>query len=110
MSGHSKWHNIREKKGKVDAQRGKAFTKVSKEIMIAARKGGGDPNNNISLKNAILRAREVNMPMDNIKRVIEKGTGGDGTTQFEEIVYECYGPHGVARSSSKDHSSDLAAA
>jgi YebC/PmpR family DNA-binding regulatory protein len=96
MSGHSKWHNIREKKGKVDAQRGKAFTKVSKEILIAAKNGGGDPNNNFALKNAILRAREVNMPMDNIKRVIDKATGGGDGNQFEEITYEGYGPHGVA--------------
>ena len=96
MSGHSKWHNIRIKKGKVDAQRGKAFTKVSREILIAARRGGADPSSNYPLKTAIARAREVNMPMDNIKRVIEKATGeGDGA-QFEEIVYEGYGPHGVA--------------
>lgn len=96
MSGHSKWHNIRVKKSKVDAQKGKMFTKVSKEILLAARKGGGDPAANFALKNAILRAREVNMPADNIKRVIEKATGtGDGAN-FEEITYEGYGPHGVA--------------
>ena len=95
MSGHSKWHNIRIKKGKVDAQRGKAFTKVSREILIAARRGGADPSSNYPLKTAIARAREVNMPMDNIKRVIEKATGeGDGA-QFEEIVYEGYAPGGV---------------
>lgn len=96
MSGHSKWHNIRVKKSKVDAQKGKAFTKVSKEIYLAARKGGGDPAANFALKNAILRAREVNMPADNIKRVIEKATGGGEGSNFEEITYEGYGPHGVA--------------
>src|SRR5437867_1994418 len=86
VSGHSKWHNIRVKKSKVDAQKGKAFTKVSREIYMAARRGGGDPNTNFGLKTAIGRAREVNMPADNIKRVIEKATGeGDGT-QYEEIV------------------------
>ncbi len=96
MSGHSKWHNIREKKSKVDAQRGKAFTRVSKEILLAARKGGGDPNSNFALKNAIGRAREVNMPADNIKRLIERATGGGEGSQFEEVTYEGYGPHGVA--------------
>ena len=96
MSGHSKWHNIRVKKSKVDAQKGKMFTKVSKEIFLAARRGGGDPAANFSLKNAILRAREVNMPADNIKRVIEKATGGGDGANFEEITYEGYGPHGVA--------------
>ena len=96
MSGHSKWHNIRVKKSKMDAQKGKAFTKVSKEIYMAARRGGGDPATNFALKNAIGRAREVNMPADNIKRVIEKATGGGDGAQFEDIVYEGYGPHGVA--------------
>jgi len=96
VSGHSKWHNIRVKKSKVDAQKGKMFTKVSKEIFLAARRGGGDPAANFSLKNAILRAREVNMPADNIKRVIEKATGGGDGANFEEITYEGYGPHGVA--------------
>lgn len=96
MSGHSKWHNIRIKKGKVDAERGKAFTRVSREIYLAARTGGGDPNTNFALKNAVGRAREVNMPMDNIKRVIEKATGGGDGAQFEDIIYEGYGPHGVA--------------
>lgn len=96
MSGHSKWHNIRVKKSKVDAQKGKMFTKVSKEIYLAARRGGGDPAANFALKNAILRAREVNMPADNIKRVIEKATGGGDGAGYEEITYEGYGPHGVA--------------
>jgi len=96
VSGHSKWHNIRVKKSKMDAVRGKLFTKVSKELLMAARKGGGDPATNFALKNAIAKAREVNMPADNIKRVIEKGTGADGGVQYEEITYEGYGPHGVA--------------
>jgi len=95
VSGHSKWHNIREKKGKMDSLRGKAFTRVSKEILMAAKRGGGDPNNNFALKNAIAKAREVNMPADNIKRVIEKATGA-GAAAMEEMQYEGYGPHGVA--------------
>lgn len=96
MSGHSKWHNIRVKKSKTDAVRGKMFTKVSREIYMAARQGGGDPNTNFALKNAIVKAREVNMPADNIKRVIEKAAGGGDGSQFEEVLYEGYGPHGVA--------------
>lgn len=96
MSGHSKWHNIRLKKGKVDAQRGKIFTKISREILMAAKAGGGDPEANLTLKTAIARAREVNMPLDNIKRVIEKGTGGGEGANYDEIMYEGYGPHGVA--------------
>ncbi|MHB2015650.1 MAG: YebC/PmpR family DNA-binding transcriptional regulator [Candidatus Xenobia bacterium] len=97
MSGHSKWHNIRLKKGKVDAQRGKMFTKVSREILMAAKRGGPDPEANLTLKTAMARAREVNMPLDNIKRIIEKATGaGADAANFEEILYEGYGPHGVA--------------
>lgn len=95
MSGHSKWHNIKLKKGKVDAQRGKLFTKLSKDIYMAARKGGPDPETNFLLKVAVQRARAVNMPADNIKRVIEKA-GGNGGDDYEEISYEGYGPHGVA--------------
>ncbi len=96
MSGHSKWHNIRLRKGKVDAQRGALFTKVSREIYMAARKGGPEPENNFMLKVAIGRARAVNMPADNIKRVIEKATGGGEGESFEEVTYEGYGPAGVA--------------
>lgn len=95
MSGHSKWHNIREHKSKVDAKKGDLFTKVSREILMAAKAGGPNPDTNFRLKMAILKAREVNMPADNIKRVIEKATGGDGS-QMEEVTYEGYGPHGVA--------------
>ena len=96
MSGHSKWHNIRLRKGKVDAQRGKTFTKVSREIYMAARKGGGEPESNFLLKVAIQRARAVNMPAANIDRVIEKATGGGEGGDFEEVTYEGYGPAGVA--------------
>ncbi|MGI5844245.1 MAG: YebC/PmpR family DNA-binding transcriptional regulator [Candidatus Xenobium sp.] len=96
MSGHSKWHNIRLRKGKVDAQKGALFTKVSREIYMAARKGGPEPESNFLLKVAITRARAVNMPADNIKRVIEKATGGAEGENFEEVTYEGYGPAGVA--------------
>lgn len=96
VSGHSKWHNIRLRKGKVDAQKGALFTKVSREIYMAARKGGPEPESNFLLKVAITRARAVNMPADNIKRVIEKATGGAEGENFEEVTYEGYGPAGVA--------------
>ncbi len=96
MSGHSKWHNIRLKKGKVDAQRGKLFTKLSKDIYMAVRKGGPDPETNFILKIAIQRARAVNMPADNIKRVIEKASGSGDGEDYVEVSYEGYGPHGVA--------------
>jgi YebC/PmpR family DNA-binding regulatory protein len=96
MSGHSKWVNIRIKKGKMDALRGKAFTKLAKEIIAAARAGGGDPDNNLRLRNAIQKAREASMPQDNIKRSIQRGTGELEGVQYEEITYEGYGPAGVA--------------
>jgi len=96
MSGHSKWSTIKRKKAKVDAARGRAFTQISKEIIQAAKQGGGDPENNLRLKNAIIKAKEVNMPNDNIQRCIMKGTGELGGGNFEEIVYEGYGPGGVA--------------
>ncbi|MDQ7822490.1 MAG: YebC/PmpR family DNA-binding transcriptional regulator [Candidatus Eremiobacteraeota bacterium] len=95
MSGHSKWHNIKIKKGKMDSLRGKLFTKVSKEIHMAVREGGPDPDNNFRLKVAIGRARDVNMPADSIKRTIEKASGS-GSTDYEEFIYEGYGPAGVA--------------
>lgn len=95
MSGHSKWHNIRLKKGKVDAQRGKIFTKLSRDIYMAVRKGGADPETNFLLKVAVQRARAVNMPADNIKRVIEKASG-NAEGDYDEVTYEGYGPHGVA--------------
>ncbi len=96
MSGHSKWSQIKRQKGANDAKRGAVFTKVGREIMIAAREGGGDPDANYRLRLAMDKARQVNMPADNIKRAIEKATSGAAAEQFEEIVYEGYGPGGVA--------------
>lgn len=96
MSGHSKWSTIKRQKGAKDAKRGAAFTKVAKEIAIAARAGGGDPEANYRLRLAVEKARSINMPADNIKRAIERATGGDKENAFEEIVYEGYGPGGAA--------------
>ena len=96
MSGHSKWSTIKRQKGANDAKRGAIFTKVAREISIAARAGGGDPDANYRLRLAMDKARSVNMPADNIKRTIDKATGGGDAEQFEEIVYEGYGPGGVA--------------
>src|SRR5215831_16191479 len=96
MSGHSKWHSIKHKKGAIDAKRGRMFTKLIKEITIAARTGGGDPEGNPRLRKAILDAKGVNMPADNIKRAIQKGTGELEGGQIEEIMYEGYAPGGVA--------------
>ena len=96
MSGHSKWHSIKHKKGAIDAKRGRAFTKLIKEITIAARIGGGDPDGNPRLRKAMLDARGVNMPADNIKRAVMKGTGELEGGQLDEILYEGYGPGGVA--------------
>ena len=96
MSGHSKWHSIKHKKGAIDAKRGRMFTKVIKEITIAARIGGGDAEGNPRLRKAVLDAKELNMPADNIKRAIMKGTGELEGGQLEELQYEGYGPSGVA--------------
>ncbi|MFP4497535.1 MAG: YebC/PmpR family DNA-binding transcriptional regulator [Vulcanimicrobiota bacterium] len=96
MSGHSKWHNIRLKKSKQDQARGKVFTKVSKEIMLAVKEGGPDPDANFRLSAAIDKAKQVNMPNSNIKRAIDKASGAGGDGDMEESVYEGYGPHGVA--------------
>jgi YebC/PmpR family DNA-binding regulatory protein len=96
MSGHSKWSTIKRQKGANDAKRGALFTKLGKEIVIAARHGGGDPETNYRLRLAVDKARASNMPADNIKRAIERATGGDKEIEFEEIVYEGYGPGGVA--------------
>ena len=96
MSGHSKWSTIKRQKGANDARRGALFTKVAREIIVAARTGGGDPEANYRLRLAIDKARAVNMPMDNIKRAIERATGAGEGDQFEEVVYEGYGPGGVA--------------
>jgi YebC/PmpR family DNA-binding regulatory protein len=96
MSGHSKWSTIKHKKGAADAKRGKIFTKLIKEVMVAARMGGGDPNGNPRLRAAILAARVENMPKENIERAIKKGTGDLDGANYEEINYEGYGPGGVA--------------
>ncbi|PIE70065.1 MAG: YebC/PmpR family DNA-binding transcriptional regulator [Deltaproteobacteria bacterium] len=96
MSGHNKWSSIKHKKGAADAKRGKVFTKLIKEITVAARMGGGDPAGNPRLRAAIAAARAENMPKDNIERGIKKGTGELEGVTYEEIVYEGYGPGGVA--------------
>jgi YebC/PmpR family DNA-binding regulatory protein len=96
MSGHSKWHNIKLKKGKVDAQRGALFTKLSKEIILAAKGGSPDPEANYRLKMAVEKARENNVPQDNIKRAIARASGSEGVREIEEIRYEGYGAAGVA--------------
>lgn len=96
MSGHSKWATIKHAKGVADAKRGKLFTKFIKEISIAARMGGGDPNSNPRLRTVIIKARAANMPKDNIERAIKKGTGEDGGSSYEELVYEGYAHGGVA--------------
>jgi YebC/PmpR family DNA-binding regulatory protein len=96
MSGHSKWSTIKRKKGAEDAKRGKIFTRVAREITLAARDGGGDPGTNPALRLAIDKARDANMPKDNIERAIKRGTGELEGGQLEEVFYEGYAPHGVA--------------
>ncbi|NLY20952.1 MAG: YebC/PmpR family DNA-binding transcriptional regulator [Tissierellia bacterium] len=96
MAGHSKWNNIKNKKGKEDAKKGKIFTKLGRYIMVAAREGGGDPEYNQALKIAIDKAKAENMPNDNIDRAIKRGTGEAGGADFEEVMYEGYGVSGVA--------------
>ncbi|MGI6394454.1 MAG: YebC/PmpR family DNA-binding transcriptional regulator [bacterium] len=96
MSGHNKWSTIKHKKGAADAKRGRLFTKIIKEISIAAKSGGGNPEGNPRLKTAVLTARAANMPQDNIIRAIKKGTGELEGVNYEEITYEGYGPSGVA--------------
>ncbi len=97
MSGHSKWHNIQKTKGAADAKRSQAFTKVAREIIVAVKAGGsGDPNNNSRLATVIAKAKAVNMPNDNIKRTIEKALGAGNGDNYESVVYEGYGPNGVA--------------
>src|ERR1700694_2317337 len=96
MSGHSKWATIKHKKGALDAKRGKIFTRLIKEITIAAKQGGGDPDGNPRLRGAIAAAKAENMPADNIKRAIQRGTGELEGVSYEEITFEGYGPGGVA--------------
>lgn len=96
MSGHSKWNNIKNKKGKEDAKRAKVFTKLGRYIMVAAKEGGGDPEYNPALKAAIDKAKAENMPNENIDRAVKKGSGELGLANFEEIMYEGYGPGGIA--------------
>lgn len=96
MSGHSKWSSIKHKKGAADAKRGKIFTKIIREIAVAARAGGGDSDKNPRLRKAIQDAKNANMPADNVKRAVQKGTGQLEGVQYEEVIYEGYGPGGVA--------------
>jgi YebC/PmpR family DNA-binding regulatory protein len=96
MSGHSKWSSIKRAKGVADAQRGQVFTKLSKEILLAAKAGGPDPAGNLRLRLAIQEAKENNMPADNIKRAIERGTGGGDGADMQEVLYEGFGPAGTA--------------
>ncbi|MGH9347861.1 MAG: YebC/PmpR family DNA-binding transcriptional regulator [Vicinamibacterales bacterium] len=96
MSGHSKWHTIKHKKGAADARRGKIFTRIIKELTVAARNGGGDPATNPRLRTIIAEAKANNMPRENIDRAIRRGTGEEPGVQYEEVTYEAYGPGGVA--------------
>src|SRR5439155_21715410 len=97
MSGHSKWSSIKHKKGAADAKRGKLFSKLSRAIIVAAREGGADPAANLALANAVEKARSYSMPKDTIERAIARGSGADAAAEsFEQVVYEGYGPSGVA--------------
>jgi len=96
MSGHSKWHTIKHKKGAADARRGRVFTRLIKEITVAARAGGGDPDANPRLRTVVNEAKAANMPADNIKRAIRRGTGEEPGVSYEEVIYEGYGPGGAA--------------
>ena len=96
MSGHSKWASIKHKKAATDAKRGKIFSRIAKEIIIAAKMGGGDPNSNPRLRTAISTAKSARMPNDNIDRAIKRGTGEIEGVTYEELTYEAYGPGGVA--------------
>ena len=96
MSGHSKWHTIKHKKGAADAKRGKAFTRIIKELTVAARNGGGDPDTNPRLRTVVAEAKANNMPRENIDRAIRRGSGEEPGVSYEEVTYEGYGPGGVA--------------
>jgi YebC/PmpR family DNA-binding regulatory protein len=96
MSGHSKWAKVKHFKGAIDAKRARIFAKLSREITVAAKVGGGDPDRNPRLRMALLKCRSANMPSDNIERAVKKGAGGGESANFEDLTYEIYGPHGVA--------------
>jgi YebC/PmpR family DNA-binding regulatory protein len=96
MSGHSKWHSIKHKKGAADAKRGRIFTRIIKELTVAARVGGGDPGSNPRLRTVIAEAKSVNMPAENIQRAIRRGTGEEPGVSYDEVTYEGYGPGGAA--------------
>jgi len=96
MAGHSKWAKVKHFKGAIDAKRARIFAKLSREISIAAKLGGGDPDMNPRLRMVLLKSRSANMPSDNIERAIKKGVGGDGSREFEDLTYEVFGPGGVA--------------
>ena len=96
MSGHSKWAGIKHKKAIIDAKKGKVFTRITREIVVAAREGGGNPENNSRLRKAMESAREANMPVDNVKKALQRGTGELPGAMYEELMYEGYGPAGVA--------------
>src|SRR6185295_10813042 len=96
MAGHSKWAKVKRFKGAIDAKRGKIFSKLAKEITIAAKLGGADPDLNPRLRMVLLKCRAANMPSENIERAIKKGTGGGEGANFEDLTYEIYAPHGVA--------------
>ena len=96
MSGHSKWAKVKHFKGAIDAKRSRLFAKLAREVMIAAKLGGGDPDLNPRLRMVLLKCRSANMPSDNVERAIQKGTGGGEGAHFEDLTYEIFGPHGVA--------------
>lgn len=96
MAGHSKWAKVKRFKGAIDAKRGKIFSKLAREITIAAKIGGGDPDMNPRLRMVLLKSKQANLPAENIERAIKKGVGGDSSVQYEDLTYEVYGPHGVA--------------
>src|SRR5437867_8264750 len=96
MAGHSKWAKVKHFKGAIDAKRGRIFSKLAKEVTVAAKLGGGDPDMNPRLRMALLKCRSANMPSENIERAIKKGTGGGEGTNLEDLTYEVYGPQGVA--------------
>src|SRR5919106_3025184 len=96
MSGHSKWASIKHKKGAADARRGKIFTRIIKELTVAAKQGGGDPDMNPRLRTIVAEAKSANMPAENIKRAIRRGTGEEPGVSYEEVTYEGYGPGGAA--------------